>query len=682
MFNAEPPGFEEGRRFVSDSEDSDGENAPIHNVTQSHQRKNRWHHVQDLDSFFTRVYQYHQQHGLMCMALSSSFELIRFIFIVWFSTELRHCVDYSILFRDHDNEHVTLLDGLKNRTECHASIRNDATWVFFLLFAFIYGATQSCKLALRLFNFLDIKNFYQEALGITAEKLEHLSWLQIQEKLLDAQKLNQMCIHKEELTELDVHNRILRYKNYMIAMIDRQILPLQSRVPFLGELTFFTESLRINLEWLLFGKHLNNPWAPFSSFQLKPQYKRRACRDERAQDLSKRILILGLINLLAMPVVFIFQFMWTFFNYLAVVKREPGFLGMRKWSLYSTYALRHYNELNHQFKERLSRAIKPSNRYMESFVSYSLVEVAKLLSFLCSAVLGVFIILGIVDDDFFRVEHALSIMTLLGIVLGVTLSLIPDDFFVPLHFELLSLIRDHVHYISNDMIADPKSPATQKKFSTLFQMKLAYIIEELISPIVTPLFLIFKLRHRAPEIVDFLRQNTVEVQGVGDICKFALMENRRSFIDSQELYAEHHSTGLPCPKTDMSLVNFSVRHPKWKPPKEGQELLEKINDKLARMTNVNDRSLFTRTDPLVASLSPLESSLLAPQVPYLGTISENSTQSYTNKTQQILAQSMAAYHDLGSSSHRMATSLPATNNAAFEDSQSSSVPPPMAKSSA
>lgn len=61
---------------------------------------------------------------------------------------------------------------------------------------------------------------------------------------------------------------------------------------------------------------------------------------------------------------------------------------MRKWSLYSTYALRHYNELNHQFKERLSRAIKPSNRYMESFVSYSLVEVAKLLSFLCSAVLG------------------------------------------------------------------------------------------------------------------------------------------------------------------------------------------------------------------------------------------------------------------------------------------------------
>ena len=42
---------------------------------------------------------------------------------------------------------------------------------------------------------------------------------------------------------------------------------------------------------------------------------------------------------------------------------------------------------------------------------------------------SVFLILGIIDDDFLRMEHALSAITVLGIVLGVTLSLIPDDFF-------------------------------------------------------------------------------------------------------------------------------------------------------------------------------------------------------------------------------------------------------------
>lgn len=59
-------------------------------------------------------------------------------------------------------------------------------------------------------------------------------------------------------------------------------------------------------------------------------------------------------------------------------------------------------------------------------------------------------------------------------------------------------------------------------------MKLSYILEELISPIVTPFILLFKLRYRAPEIVDFLRNYTVDVQGVGDVCSFAQLDTKRS----------------------------------------------------------------------------------------------------------------------------------------------------------
>ena len=104
-----------------------------------------------------------------------------------------------------------------------------------------------------------------------------------------------------------------------------------------------------------------------------------------------------------------------------------GQLSLRKWSLYGCHSLRHYNELSHQFKERISRAIKPSNRYLESFLSYPLIECAKFISFLTSAILGVFIILSIVDDDFLRIEHVLSSITLLTLVLGITLSMIPDE---------------------------------------------------------------------------------------------------------------------------------------------------------------------------------------------------------------------------------------------------------------
>lgn len=597
------------------------------------------------------------------MALDVLFDIIRFIFIVWFTTELRHCVDYSVLFADHDHQHVSLIDGFRNRTDCHERIRNDSMWVFFLLFSAVYGLTRTIKLTVRIFHFIDIKNFYHEALGITSDKLDHLSWMQIQKKLLEAQKLNQMCIHKEELTELDVHNRILRYKNYMISMVHRDVLPLSFNLPFIGETTFLTEGLKMNIEWLLFGAHAYNPWAPFSSFQLKPQYKRRACREDRASDLKKRILYLGIVNLLALPLIFIFQAMWTFFNYLAVIRREPGLLGMRKWSLYSTFYLRHYNELNHQFKERLSRAVKPANRYMESFLSYPLIECAKFLSFICSAVLGVFLILGIIDDDFFRVEHALSAMTVLGIVLGICLSLVPDEFFVPLHMELLQLVGDHVHYIPPEWIRDPRSSKTQKYFSQLFQMKLSYIIEELVSPIVTPFILLFKLQNRAPEIVDFLRNYTIDVQGVGDVCSFAQLDTKRAGTDSAEYRAENpNPEHEAAPKTELSLINFSIRHPNWKPPQEGQQLLDRIHQKLSKITPQTS----VLGDPLLSSLSPLGTSLLHPIVPILPNITENSyvgnsVQSFTNETQRLLAQSVAAYHDLDT--RRLITSMPTENEA-------------------
>ena len=54
-----------------------------------------------------------------------------------------------------------------------------------------------------------------------------------------------------------------------------------------------------------------------------------------------------------------------------------------------------------------------------------------------------------------------------------------------------------------------------------------FILEELLSPIITPFILIFLLRNKSLEIIDFFRNFTVEVVGVGDICSFAQMDIRR-----------------------------------------------------------------------------------------------------------------------------------------------------------
>ena len=54
-----------------------------------------------------------------------------------------------------------------------------------------------------------------------------------------------------------------------------------------------------------------------------------------------------------------------------------------------------------------------------------------------------------------------------------------------------------------------------------------YVLDELLSPLVTPFVLFFYLRPKAGDIVAFLRNFTIEVSGVGDVCSFAEMNVRK-----------------------------------------------------------------------------------------------------------------------------------------------------------
>lgn len=63
-----------------------------------------------------------------------------------------------------------------------------------------------------------------------------MTWQEVQRRLLHAQRIHHLCIHKSELTELDIHNRLLRFKNYEVAMVNKGILPPKIHIPFCGNM--------------------------------------------------------------------------------------------------------------------------------------------------------------------------------------------------------------------------------------------------------------------------------------------------------------------------------------------------------------------------------------------------------------------------------------------------------------
>uniref|UniRef100_A0A8C4EAY5 Autophagy-related protein 9 n=1 Tax=Dicentrarchus labrax TaxID=13489 RepID=A0A8C4EAY5_DICLA len=550
--------------------------------------KSQWHHIENLDLFFQRISFYMvQKNGFTCMLLGEIFELVQLLFVVGFTVFLANCVDYDILFANKfvnhtDSSKVTLPDAFLPVDVCSARIRDNSFVIFVLIISGVFWLHRLVKFIYNVCCYWEIRSFYINALKMTMSELPYATWQEVQARIVEIQKEHQICIHKKELTELDIYHRILRFKNYMVAMVNKSLLPVRFRPPVLGECVFYTRGLKYNFELIFF-------WGPGSLFEnewsLKQEYKRGGNRLELADRLASRILWIGIANLLLCPVILVWQILYAFFSYTEVIKREPGSLGARCWSLYGRCYLRHFNELDHELMSRLSKGYKAASKYMNCFLSPLLTVVAKNVAFFAGSLLAVLIALTIYDEDVLAVEHVLSSITLLGVCITVCRSFIPDKHMVFCPEQLLRVILAHIHYMPDHWQGNAHRYETRDQFSQLFQYKAVFILEELISPVVTPIILIFCLRRKSLEIIDFFRNFTVEVVGVGDTCSFAQMDIRQhghpAWMSEGKTEASIYQQAEDG-KTELSLMHFAITNPQWHPPQETTHFISQLKERVHR----------------------------------------------------------------------------------------------------
>ncbi|XP_054624861.1 autophagy-related protein 9B [Dunckerocampus dactyliophorus] len=582
--------------------------------------KDSWHHIKNLDNFFTRIYHFHQKNGFACMMLSEFFELVQFLFVVTFTTFLVNCVEYDVLFANRavnhtgpghnplDRSKVTIPDALLPSQQCTERIQGNSWIIFLLIMAAVFWLYRLVKVFCNVLSYWEIRQFYIKALKIRMDELCNFTWQEVQDRLISLQREQQMCIHKKELTELDIYHRILRFKNYMVAMINKSLLPVQLQLPLLGNVVFLTQGLKYNFELILF-------WGPGSLFQnkwnLHPKYKRSGNRLELAQQLSRVILLMGVANLLLCPFILVWQVLYAFFSYTEIIRREPGSLGARRWSLYGRLYLRHFNELNHELHGRLGRGYKPTSKYMNSFMSPLLTVLAKNIAFFSGSVLAVLIALTVYDEDVLTVQHILTAITVLGVVITITRSFIPDEHMVWCPEQLLQCMLAHIHYMPDHWRGNANKSETRDEVAQLFQYKAVFILEELLSPIVTPFILIFLLRNKSLEIIDFFRNFTVEVVGVGDICSFAQMDIRRhgnpTWMSEGQTEASVYQQAENG-KTELSLMHFTIKNPHWQPPLESSVFISHLKEKVQHDAQGGPSTqLLLSEAPLCTSLQSNES---------------------------------------------------------------------------
>lgn len=298
------------------------------------------------------------------------------------------------------------------------------------------------------------------------------------------------------------------------------------------------------------------------------------------------------------------------------------------WSLYGRLYLRHFNELDHELNARLNRAYRPASKYMSIFTSPIMTVIAKNVAFVTGSILAVLLILTVYDEDVLTVEHVLTTMTILGAMVAGARAFIPDENLVWCPETLLTAVLAHTHYRPDSWRGYAHTQTTRAEVAQLFQYRAVHLLEELLSPLLTPIILCFHMRQRALDIVDFYRNFTIEVTGVGDVCSFAQMDVRKHgnpmWQTVTQSPVEDRTTGynnqyltepdkLRVPtsnqytqaedgKTELSLIHFTLTNPEWRPPSHAENFVTALRER-AKKEVVH--GVHGEINPLLASLNSL-----------------------------------------------------------------------------
>uniref|UniRef100_A0A0N5BKE0 Autophagy-related protein 9 n=1 Tax=Strongyloides papillosus TaxID=174720 RepID=A0A0N5BKE0_STREA len=599
----------------------------------SFSRNNKWDHIQNLDEFFTTIYEYHQGSGFLTIAVTHLCILVQFIIMTFITIFLTQCLDYSVLFYD---KHVnTMGQNITGKIHISDAIYPNCssqfsffTWVTILI-ALVFWCRQAWLSGYKLMKFYDIKIFYTTILGITDDEITNVTWQEVCRRVCHVQPKIHLVINKDKITPLDIYMRIMRHENYFIAMVNRNLLPLSVKLPFDIEVPYLSKTLRDNLNWLIF----NGPFSLwFGAYALKPSIKDPRKLDDISLEFEKTIYYAGVANLVFFPFTFIYQFLYTFFHYGHAIRSNSSILTSRTYSNLAKLKLRHFNELEHELNLRLNKSYKYGLEYLNQFKSTLVDVIVKTIAFTSGTIFIVILILSSIDEDIIsRVEHVVTIRFISGIIAFIAGSLIFDENTIWNPSQSMTTLVGFIHYVPDYFIDNAHTEKVRKEYNSMFQFKVIYIFEELLSPILTPLILLLYVKPRTKEIVQFFHLYTVNLDGIGDVCSFSEMNiEKHGDQDIVTSISSESGEDLPFPfeidkiakayqlKTELSLLNFVANNPDWEPPESGKLFIKRFNKAkeingysvtINNMTSSNngDKNLTSTTngDPLLPPLDDL-----------------------------------------------------------------------------
>ena len=366
-----------------------------------------WANITNMDEFLTDIYHYYRGKGLKNILLSRIVDLLVFMFILWFSIFLKWGVNYSA-FNDY-NPNYGLKLTLSDLIIPHYYWNNvPFSMKLFLMGFIIYIGLRLVQLYFDYkYKLKEIQNFYHQLIHISDDdELMTISWFKIIEKILLLKDYNSLTSSNNKINDLnskirlnahDIANRIMRKENYLIALINKDILDLSINLgPItLNNSTVLTRTLEWNLKLCIFNFIFN------TAGQINPNILKDFNRNQLSMDLNKRFKMAAIINLILCPFIVTYFVLLYFFKYFNEYRINPSSLiNLRQFTPYAQWKLREFNELPHFFHKRLKLSVNPSNTYINQFPSnFLIINSLYLINFISGSITAILVVFGLLLED-------------------------------------------------------------------------------------------------------------------------------------------------------------------------------------------------------------------------------------------------------------------------------------------
>ncbi|KAH9952059.1 APG9-domain-containing protein [Amylocystis lapponica] len=605
------------RPFELNTEDEPS-SRPLHEPRQNHMRGLdaheralwNWVNVYNLDAFLQEAYYYYEGKGIYSIALSRGLNLLTVGFVIGFSTFLLGCVDYS---RIRPDQVTRLSEIIVNRCVSRFS---GLTLIFFLLFTAFF-VWQLVSYVLDIMRLVDMYRFYTYLLHIPDADIQTISWPEVVRRIGAIREDNPLTAISStsaaqsisaKLDAHDIANRIMRQENYLIALFNKELLDLRVPLPhFLkrfidsreaGKGRTLTRALEWNLRFCLM-EYLFDP-----SGRVRKVFLKSKNRTVLIEGLRRRLIFMGILNAIFAPFIVLYLLMYSFFRYFEEYHNNPSNIGGRRYTPFAQWKFREFNELPHLFKRRLNESYPMASMYIGQFPNEKLTLIVRFVSFILGSFAAVLLLASVIDPDLFLhfevTPHrtVLFYLTVFVSSLAVARGMIPAENQVFDPELLMTEVVQYSHYMPDEWKDQLHSKKVHEEFGELFAMKIMIFVQELLSVLLTPLVLWYSLPPCAPTIVDFFREFTVHVDGLGYVCSFAVFDFQRhgnikfgapTKVNDERLMSKEG-------KMEKSFLNFKAAHPEWTPTDpSGSLYLSRMADfSAAHPVGLGRRRLFRR----------------------------------------------------------------------------------------